>query len=121
MVKLHTLIILIAVVSLIYVSVSDYVINVKRLDEKVRIYRTDFNAKRFIAESFRETCVGRGFKNLEEWQSCCKELFDLEYIEWADNSENLMYGKWTGSEKFIDCSGEVFCKTITRSANDECL
>lgn len=63
---------------------------------------------KFIAESFNKTCEGKGYKDLNEWQKCCREMFDLDYIAWCnaedfmevsyENSPNaLFYGMWKKS------------------------
>lgn len=79
----------------------------------------DYTEKKFIAESFRNTCKGTGFENLEQWQISCRNLFDLDYIAWCDSEEfmidehkegnqKLVYGKWVSKDKRSD--GEVYCR-----------
>jgi hypothetical protein len=66
----------------------------------------------FISESFRKTCRGEGFANLEEWSRTSKGLWELEEISFEIFEENkaskekLMKGIWTGPHG----SGEVFCR-----------
>ena len=73
--------------------------------------------RKFIEESFKNTCCGKGFSDLNEWQKTCRSLFSLDYIAWSDatefmdvNDENsegkLFYGKWTSSS----FEGEVYCR-----------
>ena len=65
---------------------------------------------RFISESFRKTCRGEGFANLEEWSRSCRGLWELEEIEFETVEENeagrekLLRGSWAGPHG----SGEVF-------------
>ena len=66
----------------------------------------------FISESFRKTCRGEGFANLEEWSRSCRGLWELEEIEFETVEENeagrekLLRGSWAGPHG----SGEVFCR-----------
>lgn len=122
--RFHTILLVAVFLGIISASIHEYVFYVQKLDSRVQIIRENYYAKRFIAESFRNTCAGKGFENLEEWQLCCKEIFDLSYIGWSNvnevlkdgtfENENLMYGKWTGSNEMEECSGEVYCR-IDRS------
>ena len=118
--KFHTILLLITFLSLLGLAVKDYAFYASKLDQRVIKSRQAFTAKRFIAESFRKTCEGKGFANLEEWQLCCRAMFGLEYIGWCQAQEFmiddfegrglLMYGKWLASENMKDCSDEVFCR-----------
>ena len=122
--RFHTLLILLTFLGLISVSLKDYSFSVKNLDAKVKSSRQIYVAKRFIAESFRNTCSQKGFKDLEEWQVCCRNIYNLEYIGWCEarefmideafDSGPLMYGKWEGKQGMEACSGEVYCR-IKRS------
>lgn len=68
----------------------------------------------FISESFKETCDGRGFKSLCQWQKSCKDMWNLKYIAWCNAKDflpvppeygkKILYGKWIG-EKW---EGEVY-------------
>lgn len=91
-----------------------------RINEQSYIYRRKATADYFISESFRKTCYGNGFENLNEWQMTCRALWNLEYIGWADAEEfmevdyslsgkKLMYGKWLRKDAVsLDC--EVYCR-----------
>ncbi len=118
--RFHTILLLLTFLGLVSVSLNDYAFYVKKLDSKAIDSRQVFVAKRFIAESFRNTCNGKGFKNLEEWQLCCRALFKLEYIGWCEAQDfmidespqlgELMYGKWIGCDDMKQCSDEVYCR-----------
>lgn len=88
-----------------------------KLNTKNRNLAREVNCEKFIAESFRNTCKGKGFKSLNEWQVTCREMFDLDYIGWSNASDfmevnyetcskNLYYGKWI----FSGVDGEVYCR-----------
>lgn len=73
--------------------------------------------RKFIEQSFKNTCYGNGFSDLNEWQKTCRALFNLDYIAWSDASEfmavvdedsegKLLYGKWIGAS----FDGEVYCR-----------
>ena len=49
----------------------------------------------FVAESFRSSCNGIGFKNLDEWKTVNVSLWNLEEIGWR-KEENLCFGFWNG-------------------------
>ena len=121
--RFSTLIVVIIFLGLISISVHDAMFWLKNLDAKVRETHSCYAAKSFIAQSFKNTCEGKGFESLEQWQLCCRAMFGLEYIAWcpAENfmidkaAENgkpcLMYGKWEGSGMLEECSGEVFYRS----------
>ena len=113
--KLHIVVLLITLFGFTCVLVNDYLFSVRQLEQKSLIACKAFTAKKFIAESFRNTCKGKGFDSLEEWKLCCNALFDLEYINWEQvNNEpqnlKLLYAEWKGKDLFVECSGEVFCR-----------
>lgn len=118
--RLHTILVFLTFAGFISVSVKDYVFSLKSLDAKVKYYQKDFAAKKFIAESFRNACNKKGFKDLEEWQLTCRDIYDLDYIGWCEAREFmideacetgvLMYGKWEGKKGMEDCGGEVYCR-----------
>lgn len=68
----------------------------------------------FISTSFRNSCQGKGFKSLYQWQKVCKDLFNLEYIGWSNADEFMilsdeiknpvLYGNWRSKEH----EGEVY-------------
>ncbi len=84
--------------------------------------------RKFIEESFKNTCHGKGFSDLNEWQKTCRALFSLDYIAWSDAAEfmdvcdedtkgKLFYGKWSATY----FEGEVYCrrKIISNEGKDE--
>lgn len=92
-----------------------------KLYKKCETEKQKYECIRFVSESFRKTCDGSGFSNLNEWQKVCKAFWNLEYIGWAPtteflsdvdnkdsnvNYENVMYGKWISDF----CEGEVYSK-----------
>ena len=107
--------------ALIAVSVCDYVSCVRTLGKKADSLRKEYQTKHFIAESFCNTCNGKGFSNLEEWQVSCRQMFNLEYIAWCPASDfmiddyheeghQLMYGKWIAVQESGEISGEIYCR-----------
>ena len=118
--KFHTVLLVITFMGLICVALKDYSFYSFRLDKKTINSRQAFTAKKFIAESFRNTCEGKGFENLEQWQLCCRAIFKLEYIGWCQAQDfmiddfagggELMYGKWVASGDIKECSDEVYCR-----------
>ena len=83
-----------------------------KLEEAVQLEFQSYSAKKFIAQSFKNACKGKGFKSLEQWQSVCAALFKLESINYepVSDSKNLMYASWNGSSELKKCSGEVYAK-----------
>lgn len=84
-----------------------------KLCEKSGSEKQKYECTRFVSESFKMTCEGRGFENLLDWQKKCRALWNLEYIGWAfasdfmevsEHETGLVYGKW--NNEF--CDGEIF-------------
>lgn len=114
----------------------------RKLEANLNDIKNETCSKRFIAESFRKTCNGTGFKDLEEWQLVCRSLFSLDYIAWCDaeefmidpvkeeaaesvglcnfyeivNDNTLFYGKWMSSDD-SEINGEVYCRNAKWSEN----
>lgn len=121
--RFSTLIVVTIFLGLISVSVHDAMTCIKTLGSRVENTRDCYAAKSFIAESFKNTCEGKGFESLEQWQLCCRAMFKLEYIAWcpAENfmideaaergAPKLMYGKWIAGAPFEASSGEVFYRS----------
>lgn len=92
------------------------IVSYKKIENYCEIEKQKYSSTKFISESFKKTCSGKGFKNLEEWQKTCRALWKLEYIGWAsatefmdnsfENCDELIYGKWIG----VYSEGEVFCR-----------
>lgn len=83
-----------------------------RLEAQTQQEFLSYSAKKFIAQSFKNTCKQKGFQNFEQWQQVCKALFNLESISYETYSveKNIVYAAWKGSENFKKCSGEVYYK-----------
>ncbi|MCR4899543.1 MAG: hypothetical protein K5907_01875 [Treponema sp.] len=124
--RLSTMLVMLTFLGLVYVSLYSLSYYSRTIGEKEECLRNSYNAKKFIAESFKQTCDGSGFRDFEEWQLTCKSLFKLEYIAWCeaedfmidenyDGNNNLMYGTWIGQGLTKDCSGEVFYRKNRRS------
>ncbi len=121
--RFSTLIVMIVFLAVLNISVRDAMFSIKTLDSKVRKAHNCYAAKSFIAQSFKNTCEGKGFDSLEQWQLCCRAMFKLDYIAWspaenfmidkaAQNGESgLMYGRWEGSGMLEDCSGQIFYRS----------
>ena len=111
--KLYTVIITAAFLCIISSSLSNALFYGRTFDEKIRQYSLSYSAKKFIAQSFKNTCRGKGFKSLDQWQLVCKSLFSLDSISYEESGggqNNLMHAKWKGSGKIEKCSGEVYIK-----------
>ena len=121
--RFSTLIVVTIFLGLISVSARDAMTSINALGSKVEKLRSSYAAKHFIAESFKNTCEGKGFESLEQWQLCCRAMFKLEYIAWcpAENfmhdeaaergCPRLMYGKWMAGVPFEASGGEVFYRS----------
>lgn len=117
--RLHSVIVALVFSGIIAVSLHDYAWCASKLGGEARRCRNACTSKRFIAESFKNTCRGKGFSSLEEWQLCCRQMFKLEYIAWCDSKEfmtddcedgPLFYGKWITSDNTSEAGGEVYCR-----------
>lgn len=119
--KFTNVVIAMVMAGVLSVCISTQVFYVSRLGNKVSEIRNKAVMQRFISESFRNTCNGKGFKDLIQWQVTCRAMFNLSYIAWSDASEfmevpedicnkKLFYGKWINS----DGEGEVYCRDRTK-------
>ena len=106
--KLHLAVLALTFIGIISISINGYSLSLWRLEQKTRNLRSVFTSKRFIAESFKNTCGGKGFENLEQWQNCCKSMFKLESISYEQTDGNVFHAKWDGTDVLSECSGEVF-------------
>ena len=87
--------------------------NLKLANEE---YIEKINSNVFISKSFRNTCQGKGFSTLYQWQKCCKAMWNLKYIGWSDTNDIMirgdhfkglaLYGTWKGQ----NYQGEVYWK-----------
>jgi len=73
------------------------------LVETKRAIQSKTECLEFISESFRSSCDGIGFENLDRWESANRQLWNLNEIGWKKEGE-LMYGFWKGPSG----EGEVF-------------
>lgn len=80
------------------------------LCEKRNEIRQSVLCRRFISRSFSNTCEGKGFKNLEEWEKVCKAMWKLDSINFY-MEEKGTYGRWVKeSEKYeVYYSNEQKC------------
>lgn len=108
--KLYTLVLTAFLLSLLSGLLRNALFYVSKYEQKSKEYFLSYAAKRFIAGSFKETCEGKGFKDLEDWKLKCKALYKLETItyEKACDDNCLNHAKWTGKEALSNCSGEVY-------------
>ena len=123
--RLHTVLVILTLAGLFSLMLCDSVYSSIKLEKKAEELQRSYFEKRFIAESFKNTCAGKGFSSLNEWQICCRQMFALDYIAWCEASEFmiddadgddtvLLYGKWIASEKYPQAAGEVYCR-VTES------
>lgn len=114
--KYIELIFLTTLVLLFSSFMSGQIKNYSNLINKNNDYLTKKNANEFIFESFKNTCEGRGFSSLYQWQQVCKEMWKLDYIGWSDAREVMLinnnikgpvlYGAWIGK----NYEGQVYWK-----------
>ena len=110
--KLYSLAITAAFLCIIFVSLRDAVYFTGRLDQRVEEEFLSYSAKKFIAQSFKNTCREKGFASLDEWKKSCKSLFSLESISYEisyDSEEkSLLCAKWVGAGILEKASAQVF-------------
>lgn len=120
--RFSTLIVLLFFLGIIGISIHQAAWCSKELGAREQSLRQCFRAKKFIAQSFKETCDRKGFETLEEWQLTCRSMFDLEYIAWCpaeeflvvqneEYTDRLMYATWKGNSALKACSGEVYYRS----------
>ncbi|MCQ2592580.1 MAG: hypothetical protein MJ188_07310 [Treponema sp.] len=66
------------------------------LNERCIKEKQNYESIYFVAESFKRTCDGTGFSSLEEWQTSCRSLMNLDYIAWC-NAEDFMQVSYENS------------------------
>lgn len=117
--KLTEIAVIITVLCIVVFSAYYGLFGIKKINETSEKYKKQASAELFISESFKNTCHGVGFENLNKWQATCRDMWNLDYIGWAnaqdfmevDNTiseKELMYGKWDG----VITSGEVYCRRL---------
>ena len=113
--KLYTVVIAAFFLCIFSTVIRDSVYYAVKFEQSVNQEFLSYSAKKFIAQSFKNTCNGKGFNSFEQWKLVCRTLFELESINYEQTfcdsgSEKLMYAKWTGKSKLQKCSGEVYVK-----------
>ena len=63
------------------------------LEKRKNAFRNEALCTRFVSESFRKTCAGRGFESLSDWKNSCRALWKLDYIGFREE-ENILCGVW---------------------------
>ena len=112
--KLPLVVIIAAFLCLVSTTIRNAVFYTRTLEQKVSQEFLSYSAKRFIAQSFKEACNGKGFNSLEQWQLVCNSLFGLDSITYEEERDGLMHAKWTGADSLKNCSGEVYIKMEDR-------
>ena len=122
--KLYTVAVTAVFLCIISCSLRNAVWFAARLEQKVQQEFLSYSAKKFIAQSFKNTCAKKGFKSLEQWQLTCSAIFALEDISYEKCSEkciadkSLYYAKWHGSGKLVSCSAQVYCLVEKEDFNE---
>lgn len=82
--KFYELIILMVLMTVWGVLISGQLKQIMTIEERVEHSFDAAQAYRFISESFRNTCEGKGFKSFDDWEDCCRALWEqkLDYIKW---------------------------------------
>ena len=112
--KLYTVVFTAIFLCIFSMTLRNAVFYARTYEAKCRELFLSYSAKKFISQSFRNTCSGKGFENLEQWRLSCSALFSLEEISYEAETDfaqgELMHAVWTGSSEYEKCSGEVFCR-----------
>lgn len=108
--KLYTVVLTAVFLCLISTVLRNAVFYTEKLEQEVNQVFLSYSAKKFIAQSFKNTCNGKGFNSLDQWKLVCSELFELDYITYKpiENEENLIHAQWRGNQKLLKCSDEVY-------------
>lgn len=109
--KLYTVTITAVFLCIIFCTLRNAVFVSQNLERRVQNEFLSYSAKRFIAQSFKNTCQGKGFKSFEQWQLVCNALFKLDFIVYELNATGtIAHASWSGIQNFSKCGGEVYCK-----------
>ena len=107
--RLTDLPVLILIIGLFCPLYSNQIRVISQLDAKIHRCVERRDSARFIPESFRNVCAGKGFSDLDEWKENCRAMWKLDFIEWECKKEAgivLYHGRWSGA-----CGkGEVYCR-----------
>ena len=109
--KLYSAVIIAMFLCIVSISLRQSLFLADSLEKKLLEAFCSYNANKFISQSFKKTCCGYGFENPEKWKQTCSALFSLEDISYGtvENNSRLLYAKWTGTGKFKNCYGCVYC------------
>ena len=107
--RLCSVVIMFLFLCIISISLRDITFVTATLQKVAEQKFMEYSAKRFISQSFKNTCNQKGFQNLQEWESVCNALYELDSIDW-EISDTIVHGKWSGAETIKNCSGEVYCR-----------
>lgn len=104
--KYIDLLVIVFFLCIFYSGFSEWLKIFNRLDTENKYYMELKESNYFIFESFKNTCEGRGFESLYQWQKACKAMWNLRYIGWSNGREVLLvnetvkgdifYGAWKG-------------------------
>ena len=101
----------------VFYNLFEWTWRIKKLSDQVEKTAKTYDSQRFIYESFKKTCEGKGFSCFLDWQNYCRNNWKLDYIGFSEaeefcndfqlnsKGEVLMYGKWKGPYG----EGEVYC------------
>lgn len=91
---------------------SEWIKIYQRINREIVHYQDLKNGNYFIYHSFKNTCEGKGFDSLYQWQKVCKSMWDLTYIGWSNGRDVLLvkdnckgdifYGAWKGDDYIND-------------------
>ena len=121
--KLYSVVLTAILLCILSVTLRNAVFYAGIYESKSRELFLSYTAKKFISQSFKNTCSGKGFESLEQWRLVCSALFTLEEIsyETAANQSLLMHAVWIGSSEYEKCSGEVFYRIENEGVGDSDL
>ncbi len=91
---------LIVIIGLFCPLYSNQIKIINQLDGKIHERVEERDSVRFIFESFRNACRGKGFSDLDEWREICRIMWKLDLIEWEsieDSGCRLFHGRWSGA------------------------
>ena len=110
--KLYTVVLTAFFLCMISEALRNTVFWTSKLEQKVQEEFLSYSAKKFITQSFKNTCEGKGFENFEQWQNACKSLFNLDSIfyETDQDDSKLIHAQWKASDNLLKCNGEVYYK-----------
>ena len=88
---------------------SGFIFQIRRLDHQLEKIQLETDSLVFISQSFCNACKGKGFSSLDEWKLACRDMWQLEKIEWTScgqKESGLIHASWSGPYG----SGEVYAK-----------